>query len=1711
MKIVDTAVRQPVTVAVGVILVVLVGLVGLQRIPIQLTPNVEDTIVAVTTFWEGASPQEVEQEVVDSQEEKLQGIANLEAITSTSQQSTGTVRLEFATGTPKTEALRETSDKLREVPDYPDNVDEPVIEASDPDNRDYIAWVLLQCDDPDFDVRTLQDFADDRIKPRLERIDGMSEINVLGGREREVQIRFDPVRLAQLGIPVPELITAITRTNRNVSAGRLTEDKSNVRVRLVSQYTSLDAIENTVVRETAGGPILVRDVAEVFQTYKEPTGFVRSAGRPAVAINAQKEVGANIMEVVARLDSEIEALNAPDGLLAAKARELGIDGKLTIGKVYDQTIYIDDALELVQSNIWLGGSLAILVLLLFLRSIRSAGIVALAIPISVIGAIAAMVALGRSINVISLAGMAFAVGMVVDNAIVVLENIYRHLEMGKTPMKAALDGAREVFGAVVAATLTTVVVFIPILLIEQEAGQLFRDIALAIVAAVSLSLVVSVTVIPSSAARLLKARDNNGIAKRSWIADKIADLVHWLCGSTLARLAIVTVLTAASLFGTYMLLPPLDYLPQGNRNLVFGLIIPPPGYNLDQLSEIGRRIEETMSPYYEAGKLEPGTPEHDAAQAALPSVPTFDFMKNAPGDPVVPPPIENYFLVTFDGIMFHGAVAQEPERVVDLMPLFQHATRAEVAPGLLAFGFQVPLFQLGGSTGSAVKVNFSGDDLDEVTRAAMLAYVDFIEIFEVFGVQPDPSNFNIPGPELQVIPDLVRLGELGMTPADLGAAVQVLGDGAILGDYRIGGQSIDLKLVSNTVNTDASLQQLADAPLATPGGARVPLASLAQLNRVNAPPQINRKSRQRSVTLQITPPQGMPLEQAVTLIDETLTRYRTEGLIPPTVDTDYTGSASKLAAVTRAMLGDGTIFGTLSSSLVLALLVVYLLMCVLFQSFVRPLIIMFSVPLATLGGFAALFGVFIWSVTDRYLPIQNLDILTMLGFVILIGVVVNNAILIVHQSLHFMNGTGSEDDATERMPPRRAIAEAVRSRVRPIFMSTATSVGGMAPLVLMPGSGSELYRGLGSVVLGGLIVSTAFTLLLVPLLLSLVTDMQAKFGFIDVAPEPVRKPVGGGSAAAVPGGPRAHAGLWISLALAASLGTTACVRPRASTPPNLSQLVDDIARGHVEALAASSATSDATAAMTLPSSTLPSEVANRIDELELLGGPASYEDIALSWDADLLGNARDIRAVPLRDSIITATERNLGLTASAIVPALSAEDIVVAEADFDPVFFTSARYDDVEQPRAVPVLQGVLLGTPENVTDTRRLEAGVRQRLSSTGATIEFGTFLQRFADNTDGIDFQPDPGWSTGISAEIIQPLLRDFGRDVTMGQVVLSRNAATNSRHVLRADMLTIVDATEQAYRTLDEAWRLLRIQQRLVEQGEGVESVLRARRNFDARPAEYADALAVVEQRRAGLIRSRRAVDAASDLLKSFVNDPILSPESEILVEPAETMAGTNDASYDLLEAVGLALENRPDVAQALVDIHDTQVREMIAANRLLPRLDLSAGVSLDGLDDDEREAFNSLTSDNFDSAFLALAYEIPIGNRAAKARHRQSVLRERVALIAYSQVVQAAILEVKDVLRNLQANRALVHAARTFRIAQTDNLRALLVEEESRSRLTPEFLALKFQRQERLAQAQSDEVRALANYHRAISALRRVTGTGLDHYAIVPVIDGTMLDG
>ncbi|MEL6872930.1 MAG: efflux RND transporter permease subunit, partial [Pseudomonadota bacterium] len=524
MDLIRLSIERPIAVIAAVLMAVLFGALALTRIPIQLIPDVRKPVIQIETIWAGAAPAEIEREIVNPQEEELKGLEGLNAMTSTSQTGRARIRLEFAIGTNMDRALLLVSNRLDRVGDYPDEAGEPILNTSGSEDNP-IAWIILKREaGVTKPIEQFGDFATDVVKERIERVEGVALVNVFGGVERELQVVIEPELLAKYRLTIPDLVNAMRQANISLSAGDIDEGKRRYVVRAEGELNTVSAIEAVVVRSGARdatnetGRVFVRDVARVGFGYKEPVARIRHTGEPSIAINAVREQGANVIETMAGIKQALNELR--EGPIKRE--------RLTLTQVYDETIYIDGAIDLVLQNIWVGGVLAAIILLLFLRSPRATLIISLAIPVSIIASFVAMAALGRSLNVISLAGIAFAVGMVVDAAIVVLENIYRLRQLGYPPARAAYEGASQVWGAILVSALTTVMVFIPILVMELEAGQLFRDIAVAISVSVILSLVVAVTVIPALSNRLLGAGKSKLTVTRLPVVDHFGRAFAWL-------------------------------------------------------------------------------------------------------------------------------------------------------------------------------------------------------------------------------------------------------------------------------------------------------------------------------------------------------------------------------------------------------------------------------------------------------------------------------------------------------------------------------------------------------------------------------------------------------------------------------------------------------------------------------------------------------------------------------------------------------------------------------------------------------------------------------------------------------------------------------------------------------------------------------------------------------------------------------------------------------------------------------------------------------------------------------------------------------------------------------------------------------------------------------------------------------------------------------
>lgn len=1035
MNLIRYAIDRPVAVVAAVLIAILFGTLSLSRIPVQLAPDVRKPVVVVETSWPGAAPSEIEREIVNPQEETLRGLDGLEIMTSRSRTGQASVTLEFAVGTDMSQSLLLVSNRLDRVGGYPDEASEPTLNTSGSDDSP-IAWVLLTAAEGNSrSMPTYGDFLEDVVKDRVERIEGVSAVNVFGGTSRELQVVIDPQRLSRFGLTVPEVVRKLRSENISISAGDVDEGKRRYVVRTESSLNTEEAIENVVLRsgvaQGESGRVRVSDVAEVSFAYRESTTRLRFKGEAGLAFNVVREAGANVISTMEELRVVLDELQA--GPLA--------NAGLIADLVYDETIYIQGAIDLVVQNIWIGAGLAALILLLFLRSPRATLIVSLAIPVSIVATFVVMALTGRTLNVISLAGIAFAIGMIVDAAIVVLENIFRLREAGLSRREAAYQGARQVWGAILVSALTTVLVFIPILIMELEAGQLFRDIAVAISVSVLLSLLVAVTVIPALSSRLLRSDDRKPMLL--WGIDHLASGFHALV-MAYVRLTVrvrgvgilmVAVIAGGAAVASWTFLPRLEYLPEGNRNLVFGVLIPPPGYNLATTETIAQRIEGVAEPLWAAAPapaLEDGTPT-----------------------------IENFFFVATPGNSFVGAAAVDGERAGDLIPVLSRPIFAE--PGTFGFMTQPSLFGRGVGGGRTIELNVSGQDLNTILGVAGRAAGLVSQILprsEGHQFRPIPG-LELGAPEVRLIPDRLRLADAGLDSSGLAQTVDAFNDGLRVAQITIGSERVDLVLKGDPdVTSAARTQDVGNYPVVTPNGQIVPVSALSDVVLTAGPTEIRHRERLRTVTLEVRPANNLPLEQAVNILETQVVDALEQQGLPSDIRLSVSGTADQLSQTWSAI----------QINLIVALIIVFLVMAILFESFVLPLVIMIAVPVAAAGGVGGL------ALLNTY-QTQPLDMLTLLGFIILVGIVVNNAILIVHQTLYHLR----EDN----MDPIDAIEEATRNRIRPIFMSTLTSVMGMLPLILFPGEGSELYRGLGAVVVGGLSMSAFLTLLTVPPLLRL--------------------------------------------------------------------------------------------------------------------------------------------------------------------------------------------------------------------------------------------------------------------------------------------------------------------------------------------------------------------------------------------------------------------------------------------------------------------------------------------------------------------------------------------------------------------------------------------------------------------------------------------------
>jgi multidrug efflux pump subunit AcrB len=1003
--------KNPAAVAVILAVIALIGVMSVFRLPIQLLPNIERPVIGVWTGWRAASPREVESEITEPIERELRGVPGLKTMQSWSNAGGAWISLEFALGTDMAEARTEITSRLQRVRGLPADAERPAMNTGGGgDAGETLIFLFLQRL-PGFAEtgQRLSEFAESRIRPELEAIPGVAgvEVNSDDGEEI-VRISFDPYLAAQFGVTLDAIAANVNRSS-DVTGGSVEVGRRNYTMRFEGRFTS-DELKDTILVWRNGAPVRLSDIAEIAVAPDRRGGVVFQNGNPAIGMRVLKEPGANVLSSLDTLTETLNALNS--GPLA----EMGY----TIQKSFDPSLFIKNALSLLTGNLVLGVVLAVGILWAFLRRSVATLLIAAAIPVCLATTVIFLNLTGRSINVISLAGLAFATGMVLDAAIVVLENFVRLREEGRSPKDAANEAAGQVFGALFASTLTTIAVFIPVIFFEDVEGQLFADLALTIAIAVTASLVVAVTVLPVGAALLMKADRGPAKARKLDIFERLPDLVMKLTETPAKRWSWIAGLTLVPVVGAILLFPSLNYLPPVKRAAIDGFISFPSGASADMIrKEFAEVVVKRLDPYMK-GEKEPA--------------------------------LLNYYLYTGE---WGGNIGVRP-KIQSKMKELEKIVNEEILAGFpdtRVFAQEGELFgDFGG--GGQIAIELQAADYDALSAAIPAASDIIMKALPGATVWPNPDP-QIVTPEIRILPNDRRLAEVGMTRQALASAIRALGDGLWLGEFFHEDGRIDIYLEASTVTSPESLTAI---PLATPSGAVVPLGELATISRSVGPQQIRRLDARRTISLGVNAPEGMALGDIIKALKEGA-ENELYAVLPPGASLKYAGEADSLKRAIR----------NLGGNFLLAVAILFLIMSALFKSVRDASLVIIALPMAAVGGIAAI------RILNLATP-APLDLLGMIGFIILLGIAVNNAILLVEQT---------RDSERAGMGRLAAVREALRLRTRPIIATTSTTLAGMLPLVLAPGQGAQIYRGLATVIVGGMSVSTIFVLVLLPALLQL--------------------------------------------------------------------------------------------------------------------------------------------------------------------------------------------------------------------------------------------------------------------------------------------------------------------------------------------------------------------------------------------------------------------------------------------------------------------------------------------------------------------------------------------------------------------------------------------------------------------------------------------------
>ncbi len=1008
MSLIRVSAENPAALLSAAVLLFVVGLVGIASLPIQMLPNLEYPEININTSWRNAAPQEVEASIVEPQEDALRQVPGVVEMSSDVRSGNGNVHLRFDVGTDLQQAMLDVLNALNHVQAIPPDANEPEIQVGGWEFPVATLLVHTRVPQPGTNVSGFQRVIDTEVEPRLLEIDGVQRVDLRSERERLVLINFDPYRAAALGVQVTDIANTVRRAV-NTTGGLASVGRRQYTVRFLGGFDT-DELGDLIVARRGGQSVRLRDVADISTDLYPRSGFVYRTGYPAYYIRVQGKYGANTVAILDDINQAIDELNA--GPLA--------DADLQMVLSFDASVHIRRAIALVNGNLVLGVLLALGVLWCFLRGWRTTLLIALTIPFSLLSSLLVLSAFGRSLNVVSLAGLAFAVGLVLDAAIIVQENIVRLRQAGMPTAQATREGPSQVVGALFASTMTSIAIFLPILFMQGLEGQLFADLALTLAVAVATSMIAAITILPVASNYFREDRATIDRLERLW--ERVTAMIVRLTGTPRRRNAWIVSLIALPALLTWLLAPKLDFLPQADSDGVQVFFSMPEGIPLQTVEdELVAELIRRFQPHLD-GVASPGIHGYNLSS----------FGSNATGAYIYP---------------------ADPREADELIRKLREEILVGL-PGARPFVSRASLLNIGISGGRNIDIDLQGPELNPLLNAAKVGQDAINERFAGWSVRALPGT-TLSKPELQLVPDDVRITQAGLDRGAVADAVRAFTGGLDAGRHFDGNEGLDILIYNGEWTTP---EDLAGLPIFTPQSGIQVIGELASIQRTVGPTQLRRVNGQRTVTLQVLPPADMTLEDALNTLRDEIGPI-IEDALPADANIHFRGTADQLASAIKDM----------GRNFVLAILILALIMAAMFRSVRDSMIVLLVMPLAVVGGVIGL------RVLNLF-TYQSLELLTMIGFIILLGLVVNNAILLVHQT------RAAERDGADRAT---AVAQAIRIRTRPIFMSTLTSICGMLPLMLVPGVGSEIYRGLATVIVGGMSVSAVFTLLLLPSILRL--------------------------------------------------------------------------------------------------------------------------------------------------------------------------------------------------------------------------------------------------------------------------------------------------------------------------------------------------------------------------------------------------------------------------------------------------------------------------------------------------------------------------------------------------------------------------------------------------------------------------------------------------